>query len=431
MIALQLTLAVTRIVSLSQALESARVHQPTVRQAHATTDVYRARADEARSGLLPQLNGTATYQRSTANFVSRPGALPKTAVTTTTGMSTTAQTSNFDTFNYFNFGLTLSQNVYDFQTPERWRASIATADAQEATEHATSLMVELNVRTAFFTARAEKALVGVARETVDNQKRHLEQIEGFVKAGTHPEIDLAQARTNYANARVQFITAENNYEAGKAQLNQAMGVEGETDFDVSDDTIPALSEEQNPLDTLVDSSIKARPEFLAMEKQIRAQELTLRASWGGYGPALGVSTSLTDGGVDISKLAWNWNLSATATWNLFSGLNTRAQIQEARANMESLKAQRDALRLQVRLEVDQARLAVRANREALSASEDALVSAREQLRLAEGRYQAGVGNSIELSDGQLALTNAGGQRVQAEYNLATARAQLIKALGQR
>ncbi len=42
-----------------------------------------------------------------------------------------------------------------------------------------------------------------------------------------------------ANARVQLITAENNYETAKAQLNLAMGVEMPTNYDVADETSSA------------------------------------------------------------------------------------------------------------------------------------------------------------------------------------------------
>jgi outer membrane protein len=72
---------------------------------------------------------------------------------------------------------------------------------------------------------------------------------------------------------------------------------------------------------------------------------------------------------------------------------------------------------------------VRAGKAALSAAGEALVNAREQLRLAEGRYQAGAGSAIELADAQVALTTAAAQRVQADYNLAASRAQLLRALG--
>ncbi|HEX5746564.1 MAG TPA: hypothetical protein VFZ09_09985 [Archangium sp.] len=42
-----------------------------------------------------------------------------------------------------------------------------------------------------------------------------------------------------------------------------------------------------------------------------------------------------------------------------------------------------------------------------------------------------MGNIIELSDAQLSATNAAVQRVQATYNLATARTELARALGRR
>ena len=87
------------------------------------------------------------------------------------------------------------------------------------------------------------------------------------------------------------------------------------------------------------------------------------------------------------------------------------------------------MRQQVRLGVEQARLAVRAAKAALGAAVEAEVNAREQLRLAEGRYAAGVGSIIELGDAQVAETTAAAQRVQADYNVSTARAQLLNALG--
>jgi len=411
-----------KVLTLDEAVRTAEIRQPQVRQARASTEAARARADEARAPLLPQVTGTGTYQRKTSNFA--PGSI------TTPGGAGAAASSSFDTFNFWSLAATASQLIWDFeQSSGKWRAARASADAQGSTEQATRLQVLLTVRTVYFGARAQKALVQVARETLENQDRHLKQIEGFVQVGTRPEIDLAQARTDRANAQVQLITAENNYETGKAQLNQAMGVEAPTDYDVSDETLPAVQGEEQGIDALVDESLKARPEMQSLERQQRAQMLTLRSTRGAYWPALGASTGVTDAGRELDNLVWNWNLTVTLSWPLFQGLLTNAQVREAEANLAQIEAQRDALRQQVRLEVDQARLAVRAGKAALGAAEEALTNARERLRLAEGRYQTGVGNVIELGDAQVALTNAAGQKVQAEYNLASARAQLTKALG--
>jgi len=411
-----------RVVSLAEAVQTAKSRQPQLAQARANTAAARARADELRAPILPQLTGTASYQRSTANFVARPGSVPS--------QFGTREATSLDTFNFFSFGLTLNQYIWDFgQTTGRWKAARAVAEGQAATEHATELQVALGVRTAYFTARAQKSLVQVARENFANQERHLKQAEGFVKVGTRPEIDLAQARTDRANAQVQLINAENAYEVAKAQLNQAMGVEGDTDYDVQDDALAEIGGEEQAREALVEEAVKARPDLMSLERQIAGQKLTLSAVKGGYGPTLGAGMSLTESGTDLTALTWNWSASVNLNWPLFSGLLTYSQTKEANANLAALEAQRSTLRQQVRVEVEQARLQVRAAKASLAAAGEALTNARERLRLAEARYAAGVGNIIEQGDAQVAAANAAAQAVQAEYNLSSARAQLLKALG--
>ncbi len=401
-----------RVLGLDEAVRLARENQPQLRQARAGTEAAQARADEARAPLLPQLTGTAGYARATGNL---PG-LPESPASA----------------NAWAFRATLNQLVWDFgQTTGRYQAARESAASQEASERATGLQVLYSVRSAFFTARAGRDLVGVARETLQNQEVHLRQVQGFVEVGRNPEIDLAQARTDRANAQVQLIQAQNAYETAKAQLNQAMGVEGPTDYEVADDTLPAVEGEDAPIDALLAEALPRRPDVVALEAQARAQQATLSSVRGGYWPSLGLVAGASDVGPELSGpgLTWNWSAGATLTWNLFQGGLTSAQSREASANLVALEAQLDALRQQVRLDLEQARLPVRAAKAALSAAAEALVNARERLRLAEGRYQTGAGSIIELGDAQVALTSAGAQKVQADYALAAARALLLRALG--
>lgn len=415
------------LLTLEEALRTARQKQPQLRQARASVEAARARVDQARSSLLPQVNGTGSYERTTANFAPRPGVVPQ-AITS----AASASVYSTRTFNYFALGLTGSWLAWDsLQTWQRWRAAGASAEAQQRTSEMTEVQVLQTVRSAYFSARAQRALVKVARDQLTNQDHHLTQIEAFVKVGTRPEIDLAQVRSDRANAVVSLINAENNYAVGRAQLNQAMGVAGSTEYEVADEVLPPIAGEDLSADSLVAEAQRARPDLQSLERQIAADELTVRAARAGYWPRISLSTSVTDEGTEIDHLAWNWNATATLTWPIFQGGLTRGQVREAEANLSSLVAQRDTLLLQVRVDVKQALLGVRAARAGLSAASEALTNAAERMRLAEGRYQAGVGNIIELSDAQVALTNAAAQRVQSEYNLATARAALLRALGRR
>ena len=413
----------SHVLSLAQATETALTNQPLLRQAQAQISAAEARADIARAPLLPQVNANATYSRSSANFVARRGALPS-------SLATSGPPPSFNSYDFWNFGITASQTLYDFgQARGRWHAAEATAEAQHETARASRLSTVLNVRTAYFQARAQKSLSLVSRETLANQERHLEQIKGFVELGARPAIDLAQARTDVANAKVQVITTENAYATAKAQLNLAMGAPQPTDYDVADETLAPLGEEDQALDALVQIAIGARPELVALNKQVLAQELQLRAIQGAYGPTLGASAGLTEAGPQLDAMRWNWSASVSLNWNIFQGMLVPAQVREAESNLLAIRAQRDVIDQQLRLEVEQARLAVRSTKGTLLAVEEALVNSRERLRLAEGRYQTGAGSVIELADAQIATASAAAQRVAADYSLASARAQLLKALG--
>jgi hypothetical protein len=140
-----------------------------------------------------------------------------------------------------------------------------TADSLNATATATLNNVILNVRTFYFTARATRDLVEVAQETLKNQISHQQQVEGFVRVGTRPEIDLALARLNVANARVLLITAQNNDRIAKAQLNQAMGLRGTTDYQVAGDELAPVDVEDRPLPFLFDQALSSRPELVSFE----------------------------------------------------------------------------------------------------------------------------------------------------------------------
>ena len=74
---------------------------------------------------------------------------------------------------------------------------------------------------------------------------------------------------------------------------------------------------------------------------------------------------------------------------------------------------------------------VRQAEEQILVGEKTVKEAQENLVLAEGRYTAGVGNIIELTDAQVALTSARAQHVQALYDYQTALATLEWAVGQR
>jgi outer membrane protein len=412
-------------------------NQPALHVAQANPQAGTARAVGARAPVLPQVKLGATYERTTGNRPHKPGS------------ATTVQNST-DTFNWWDFTAAGSFVLWDFgQTRGIWHAAEANARSLAQTESATRLQVILGARIAYFHARAQKALVGVARQSLANRERHLGQIDGFVTEGTRPMIDLAQARADRATSRVQLIAAENAYSVARAALNQAMGVTGPIDYDIADQTFGPVDGEAQPVATLVDEALRARPDRAALDEQIHAEELARRAAVGSYGPTLNLIAGASDQGTNLSSqtgvgitssgnprvytagLAWNFWGGVSLIWPIFQGFATRSAVREADAQLAGLQARKDALVQEVWVSVTGAQLDVRAAQEAIIAAREGVASSRERLALAEGRYQAGAGSVIELGDAQGGVVVAEAEQVAAEYRLAIARAQLIFALGRR
>lgn len=425
-----------RSLSLDEALGIARKQSPVLKKAASQTDAADARADTSRSRLLPQLLGTATYQRTTANFVPRPGYTPaRQMLVDANGVPITAVTatrpgSKLDAVNSYNFSLVANQLIYDFgATGDTLRADREASRAQLDTQHASLINTEYAVRNAFFLARAQRALVAVAEQALANQQKHLAQIEAFVAVGTRPEIDLAQTRTDLANARVQLLQAQNGYATARENLKLVMGANDDVQYEVNEDTLPALPEEEASLSVLVQRAYEARPELSSLTRQLRVQSLRTRAAKGRYGPALIATAATSKAGIELGDLTWNAYVGASLSWSLLESGSSYYAVREAEANQRGLAADLAQLSLQIRVQLEQVRLNIQTAKATVEAAEEALTNARARLSLAEGRYEAGVGNGIELGDAQLAVSQADAQRVQSEYNLAIARAQLLSALG--
>jgi outer membrane protein len=367
----------------------------------------------ARAPLLPQVIGSASYTRGTFNSPLQGAAK-----------------HSLDTRDGFGATLRATQLIYDFgQTYHLKDAAEANAQAQEQTEHATELEIAYGVRSAFLSAGANRALVDVAHATLSNQERHLTQIQGFVEVGTRAPIDLAQARTDVATAKLSLIRAENNYSASRAQLSRSMGTPNQTDYEVSA-ALPAAEESETvSLDGLMQLAERQRPEFAAIQQQLAAEEATLSSIKGQYGPSLSAVGTLDEQGYRLSSIATNLSVGLNLSWAIFQGGLTNSRVDEARAVINQIGAQLDTLRQDLRVALTQAELAIQAAQAELVAADDLVELAKERVTLADGRYQAGVGNIIELGDAELALRDAQTQRVTAEYDLASARALLHRTLG--
>lgn len=376
----------------------------------------------ARAPWLPQISLALGYTRQTGNFAASPGAVPST-VTSTAGF-------NANTYDFLSAQLQVQQLIWDFgQTLRAIDAARASALAARQDDRTAYVTAALGVRVAYAAAAGQRDLLEVAKATFENVGAHQRQVEGFVRVGSRPEIDLAQSRADLAKAKLALVQAKNSYAVAKAKLIQAIGLTSTNDYEVVDNATEPLPEEQLALEQVLVAAEKSRPELASLEAQLEAQRRTLDSAWDRYWPTLSAQASGNVRGRSFTSLVPNFAVGATLNWNLWQGGAVEAAVAQNRARLAVLTAQRDITRLQVRLDAQQALLNITAGLEAIESAREEHESTQVQYRLAEARYTAGAGSMLEWMDARLAVTTAASHVVTAQFDLANARAQLQAALG--
>ena len=405
------------VLNLERCIEIALKMQPTIVAAVNTVNATESRVGQAKSNYYPQINWASSYDRINA------------ATGSSSGSSSGSFNRTNETFDRYSTGFTLSQILYDFgKTPTQVKIQNLALDASRSDLRDTTDQIILAVKQAYYGVVQAKYTVLVAEDTVKQTQHHLEQAKGFFTAGTRPKFDVTKAEVDLSNAKLNLIRNENTFSIARVTLNNAMGIPDAPEYTLDE----KLSFEKYEI-TFEDALSKAyenRPDLQSIIAQRQAAERSIDLAKTGYYPVIAGNAGYSWSGEEF-PLDHGWNAGATLSVPLFSGFLTKYQVEEARANLNILKANEESLKQTIFLEVQQAYLTLRSAEEAIPTAKLGVEQAQENLEIANGRYAAGVGNPIEVTDAEVGLTSARTFYIQILYADKVAQASIEKAMGMR
>jgi len=305
------------------------------------------------------------------------------------------------------------------------RADALLSSARE-TERAVRADVAFAAKVAYYNVLRAQRILAVDQETVKQRESLLLRARAFYDAGIRARIDVARAEANLFQARAELTGAENDLRVARITLLNRMGIDGPRDFELVD----TLAAEVMPgtLEEWVKEAEAWRPELRALLESERAAEMAFRAARAGYYPILTGS-----GGYGFAAeeppLQQNYSVSVQLSVPVFTGFLTRRQVAEAQANLDSARYAVTDFRRLVRLQVEQSALSIRAASERTDARRKEKEASVENLRLATGRYEVGVGDIIEMIDAQVQMTGSDTGMINALYDYSVSVATLLRAMG--
>ncbi|OWT57633.1 TolC family protein [Candidimonas nitroreducens] len=408
-------------LSLLDAVQRALCHDPRTRKAWAYIAAQRGALGVSRAAYLPTLSASGSIARIHQHV----------SYTDLPGYESTLDTRSTQV------GLTLDWVLYDFGLrAAHLEQSRQLLNAANASRDATLQSVFLDTVHAYYDAQTDLTLRDAARETERIAHESFDIAQAKFAAGAATLADKLQAQTAYSQATLKRIQAESRLRSAIGTLALALGLDPATPV-----RLPAAvdhgkhrSDYRSAVDSLVRQALAHNPEIAQAEAQLKAARAEADVARSQDRPRLSLTASLDRSDTPIDEVTTrqiinNRSVGLQLTIPIFDGFSRRHQVYEADAQVRVKQAELDDARKSVAQQVWKSDEAFTSGLQAVATAESLLASARQSVRVALGRYKAGVGSLLELLRAQSDLADAQQQRIQALAGWKTARFELAASLG--
>ena len=413
--------AQTLPLSLPKAVELATAPNGNIRLQIARETIAQAEARRriALGAFLPNLDGSVSASSQTRNLSAFgfrfPAGLPFTIP------------SFVGPFTVVDYRATASQSILDLSAIQRYRAAKLQIEAASADVRNTLEITVQQVARAYVQVLRAEAALETARANIDLAERLVQLAASQKRAGTGTGIEVTRGRVQLQNEMQRQLAAENDRDRAALELKHSIGMDLAQPIEVTD-RMNDGTEPQPTTEAAIEAALNQRPDLIAQQKRQGAAQLNVKSFASERLPTLGTSG---DYGVigDGSTMLPTRSIGVGVRVPIFDGGRREARIAESGVLLRQERLRAEDIKKQIELEVRIALNNLKSARSQIETARLGLELSENELAQAQRRSEAGVANSVELTDAQTRLTRARDNHLSALYLFNLARIDVAAASG--
>ena len=378
-------------------------------------------ATVARSSLMPNLNGSLAETVQQVNLKAEglrfSSPFPGFAIPSIVGP-----------YNYFDLRARLSQTVADFTALNNYKSAKETLRADQFYAQDSKDLVVLAVGGAYLQVIAARARVASAKAQLETANALFDQTSQQKAVGLVAQIDVNKSEVQVLTEKQRLSSLENDLAKQKINLARLTGLPPNDRYELTDEVpfeaAPPLAEED-----AVKQALKDRPDIKAADAQIKAAQRAVAAARAERLPSLGVNADYGVIGLNPSQSHGTFSASGTLTVPIFRGGRTEGDIEQANAALTERRAELEDLRSRVESDVRSAFLDLAAATSQVEVAKRNLDVTRETLTLTRQRFDAGITDSVEVSQAQSSVASAELDFINSVFAHNVAKLSLARAVG--
>lgn len=414
-------------LTFSEAIRGAVQNNPAIKGAESRLHAAQSRITQARSGFLPQVYFTETFNQTT-NPVGVFGTRLNQKSITQPDFDPN-RLNNPDAINNFATAVAVDWSLF---SGGQTRISLDQARQQLA---ASQMMLKRARQEVI--AKAGSAYVGLllalknvrlVEQTLETARAHQKLIESRFKSGFVVKSDLLRAQVRIAEIEQQLLQAQSREAVAQAVLRAAMGIaDGEgvdpvTPLESARETIGSEAD-------WIDRALTERPDLESLKYQRTIAEGEVKKSKARHLPNLNLIGQYEINSEDFSDTAENYSVGAVFRLNLYSGNRISGRAMETLSALKEIEAAVKEMELGIRVQATAAYLDARTAWERIHVARSAVTQAEEAMRIVENRYLSGLLTIVSLLDSEVSLQMARTRHLRSLHDYTVARINLGLAAG--
>jgi outer membrane protein TolC len=369
----------------------------------------------ARSSLLPNLNGSFREVDQQVDLAAQ--GLRSPLIPTIVGP-----------FNYFDLRATLNQTVADLAAWNNYRSAQENMKAQQMAMRDARDLVVLAVGGAYLQVIAAQARVESAKAQVETAKAVYDQTKQRREVGLNAQIDVNRNLVEYQTQQQRSTTLQNDLAKQKINLLRIIGLPASTPLELADN-VPFSAAPAVSYDEAVRSALETRADLKSAEAAFRSAQRTHSAAKSERLPSLAVAADYGVIGTNPSQSHGTFSVTGTIRFPIWQGGRTEGDIEQATASLNQRTAELSEVRGRVENDVRNAFLDLEAATSQLQVAESNRKVAKESLELTRQRLEAGIADSVEVTQAQETAATAELDYITSLLSHNLAKLSLAKAIG--
>lgn len=408
-------------LTLYHAIQLGLAFQNAIAISQSQVDQASARLVQARSSYYPQLVPSYSYVQSltpTPIFTTDPVTHMPTR--SYQSISTTTQAS----------ALSVTQLLYDMgQREANVGASRRSLFAAEYGLGDQRQNVVLQVAQDYYNLLRDRELINEDVKSVARYQETLDIVTKQAEVGVAAQSDVYQPKADLANAKVQLLQDQSNYQVAEETLKNAMGVVSPNPLVLPQNGLPQPNPTPDPngLEKYVQLAYSNRLDIKQQQEIVYSQGYEVKLAKIQNG--ITVDASITEGYAVQPISGEERSISVSVSYPLFDGGNTRAAVHLNQALWEQQKRTLDQLEQNVRLDVANSYQVRELARQRVVAAQVAFDAGQENLNVVRAKEQNQLAALPDIIDAERQLDTAGISLVQAIYDYYVADAALQRNIG--